>query len=105
MPRDTMGLSFDETGRCELCTQYHEKSYLKETQKTAASLNETLKVIRKRGEKAFFDCVIGVRGGMDSTYLLYLLARKHGLRCVAAYYVISISVTRRASLHPHPVCA
>jgi hypothetical protein len=30
--------------------------------------------------------VVGVSGGRDSSYLLYLLRRKHQLRCLAAYY-------------------
>lgn len=86
MPRDTKGLSFDESGVCSLCTEYLQKPHSDDTQKAITSLNQTIEVIKKRGAQASFDCVVGVSGGMDSTYLLYLLTRKHGLRCLAAYY-------------------
>ncbi len=67
-------------------------------------------MVRERGTKAPFDCVVGVSGGMDSVYLLYLLMRKHGLRCLAAYYrtpftpvEIDQSVKRIASLLSVPL--
>lgn len=85
MPRDTQGLSFDENGVCALCTAYLQRPRSDDTQKDNA-LFQTIKTVKKRGTKAPFDCVVGVSGGMDSTYLLYLLAKKHGLRCLAAYY-------------------
>ena len=86
MPRDTKGLSFDESGVCLLCTEYLQESHSDDTQKVTTSLNQTLEIVKKRGAKASFDCVVGVSGGTDSTYLLHLLTRKHGLRCLAAYY-------------------
>lgn len=86
MPRDTKGLSFDERGVCSLCTEYLQKPHSDDTQKAITSLNQILEAVKKRGAKASFDCVVGVSGGMDSTYLLHLLTRKHGLRCLAAYY-------------------
>lgn len=86
MPRETAGLSFDQNGICELCTDYLQKPHSDDPQKTAALVNSTVENIKKRGKGASYDCVVGVSGGMDSTYLLYLIVQKHGLRCVAAYY-------------------
>lgn len=86
MPRETTGLSFDQNGICALCTDYLQKPHSDDPQKSAAQINSTVENIKERGKGAPYDCVVGVSGGMDSTYLLYLLVRKHGLRCIAAYY-------------------
>lgn len=86
MPHDTAGLSFDQNGICALCTDYLQKPYSYDPKKSAALINKTVESIKERGKGASYDCVVGVSGGMDSTYLLYLLVRKHGLRCMAAYY-------------------
>jgi hypothetical protein len=86
MPSNTKTLSFDEHNVCSLCTEYQRNPHSIATQKAATSFNHTLETIRKRGAKASFDCVVGVSGGMDSIYLLHLLAREHALRCLAAYY-------------------
>jgi hypothetical protein len=42
--------------------------------------------MRDMGCSKDFDCLVGVSGGRDSSYLLYLLTTRHNLRCVAAYY-------------------
>ncbi|NLX13618.1 MAG: hypothetical protein GXY44_08200 [Phycisphaerales bacterium] len=49
-------------------------------------LNEQIEQIREKGQGRPYDCVVGVSGGRDSTYLLYLLTQKHRLRCLAVYY-------------------
>ena len=33
-----------------------------------------------------YNCLVGLSGGRDSSYLLYLLVKKHNLRCMAAYH-------------------
>jgi hypothetical protein len=44
-----------------------------------------IKTIRKNGSNNQYDCVVGVSGGRDSTYTLYLL-KKLGLRPLAVYF-------------------
>ena len=44
--------------------------------------NSIVKEIKTRGHKKRYDCIIGVSGGTDSSYLLYL-ARQYGLRPLA----------------------
>lgn len=40
--------------------------------------------IKKKGDNKKYDCAIGVSGGVDSSYLLYI-AKKHGLRPLAVH--------------------
>ena len=42
-------------------------------------LEEMVKKIKKHGKGRKYDCLIGISGGTDSTYTLYLM-KKMGLR-------------------------
>ena len=42
--------------------------------------------IKKESEKLAFDCVVGVSGGRDSSYLLYYVKKILGLRPLAVHY-------------------
>ena len=79
-------ISFNVDGLCNYCQQYDEmaKDYpLGEEgmQKLTALFDE----IKKAGKGKKYDCVIGVSGGADSSYLLHL-AKEHGLRPLAAHF-------------------
>jgi glutamine---fructose-6-phosphate transaminase (isomerizing) len=49
-------------------------------------LDRHIDQIKEAGKGRTFDCVVGISGGRDSTYLLHQLVRRHGLRCLAAYH-------------------
>lgn len=84
---DTDHFALDAGGTCSLCrTAASAPPAPREPARLAAELEERVRQIRKAGEGRPFDCVVGLSGGRDSTYLLYRLARVHGLRCLAAYY-------------------
>lgn len=71
-------------GQCHLCLQS-----LDAKQETGPGLDElAIKMddIRRSGREGIFDCVVGLSGGRDSTYLLHQLVIKHKLRCLAAYH-------------------
>ena len=79
---DVPGIFFDKKGVCNYCNQILE---LKSNYGTGKKLGkEKLKNIiidiKQAGKKKKYDCVIGVSGGTDSSYLLYL-AKKNG-NCV-----------------------
>ncbi|MBN1588194.1 MAG: hypothetical protein JW888_01630 [Pirellulales bacterium] len=50
------------------------------------SLDDRVSRIKADGKGKPWDCVVGVSGGRDSSYLLRELTRKHNLRCLAVYY-------------------
>ncbi len=81
----TSQFCFDERGICALCIAAAETPAGEQAARNPL-LDDYIEKIRLRGRGRPFDCVVGVSGGRDSSYLLYLLTRKHGLRCLATYY-------------------
>ena len=79
-------ISFDENGNCNYCNkQYAEKDnkYFpnEEGEKRLISLVHTLK---EEGEGKEYDCLMGLSGGLDSSYLAYL-GHKLGLRILGIH--------------------
>ena len=80
-------ISFDEEGVCNYC---HQLEQLKVDYGTGEKKGEEefLKIveqIKEDGKGKKYDCIIGVSGGTDSSYMLYI-AKKHGLRPLAVHY-------------------
>jgi N-acetyl sugar amidotransferase len=77
---------FDEHGHCNYCTDFAIK--LERVQsKLLAQTNakeEFIKSIKEQGKGKQYDCIVGVSGGVDSSYVLYL-AVQHGLRPLAVH--------------------
>ena len=80
-------ISFDDQGVCNYCYQVDK---LKEQFGTGAEKGKLLlegivEEIRIAGHDKRYDCVVGVSGGTDSSYLLHL-AKGWGLRPLAVHY-------------------
>lgn len=80
------GISFDEQGVCNYC---HIHDQMNQEYATGAEgqarLEAWAKKIKEAGRGKPYDVVVGVSGGCDSTYMLYL-AVKLGLRPLAAHF-------------------
>jgi N-acetyl sugar amidotransferase len=76
----------DKDGVCNHCHRYSElisaESYLKKRQPGA--LEELLRTVKAAGKGKEYDCVIGVSGGVDSTYTAYMV-KQWGLRPLAVH--------------------
>ena len=78
---------FDEHGLCNYCTEA-----LKEINTTTyfpndegkKKLSEMIAMLKENGKGKQFDCVMGLSGGLDSSYLAYL-GYKWGLRILAVH--------------------
>jgi N-acetyl sugar amidotransferase len=79
-------IQFDENGVCNHCRGYEEKarSYLRTGPKGQAELNRLVEEIKAKGKGKEYDCVLGVSGGVDSTYVAYTL-KNLGLRPLAVH--------------------
>ncbi|RZK27011.1 MAG: N-acetyl sugar amidotransferase, partial [Flavobacterium sp.] len=73
---------FDEKGVCDHCNDFYEnvKPNWHTDKKGLDELSETVKKIKKEGEGKDFDCILGMSGGVDSSYLLHLAVTQLGLR-------------------------
>ena len=79
-------IKFDEEGICSHCYRYENiiNSELYKKKKIKGALEELIKEIKKRGKGKKCDCIIGVSGGVDSTYTIYM-AKKMGLKPLAVH--------------------
>ena len=75
-------ITFDEKGVCDHCNTFYKEILPKwhTDDKGDKALKEIVKKIKKEGESKDFDCLMGMSGGIDSSYLLYIMVEKYGLR-------------------------
>ena len=77
---------FDERGVCSHCHRYEStiqsKSY--RNKREPGALERLLEDIKRKGKGKTCDCIIGVSGGVDSTYTAYL-TKKLGLHPLAVH--------------------
>ncbi len=73
---------FDDNGVCDHCNRYYTNIlpnwHPDETGFMA--LAGTVEKIKKEGKGKDFDCIMGMSGGIDSSYLTYIATEKLGLR-------------------------
>ena len=81
------GISFDEDGVCNYCIQVDDMTEMYGTGKVEGrtKLEKIIRDIKSCGRDRRYDCVIGVSGGTDSSYLL-LKSKEWGLRPLAVHY-------------------
>lgn len=81
------GISFDNQGICNYCRQVDElmEVYGTGSAKGRAKLEKIVSEVKRDGVRKKYDCVIGVSGGTDSSYLL-MKAVDWGLRPLAVHY-------------------
>src|SRR5690606_17697224 len=77
---------FNEIGICNHCIRYDEllNTRVFRGAEGEKALSELVSSIKEQGSKNKYDCLIGVSGGVDSTYVAYL-GKKLGLRPVAVH--------------------
>lgn len=80
-------ISFDVDGICNYCRQVEGliAQYGTGQPKGEANFSGILDDIRRAGQGKKYDCIVGVSGGTDSSYLAYL-AKEWGLRPLAVHY-------------------
>ncbi len=81
------GITFDKEGICNFC-YLHDKwaGWYPNDKKGEQKLHELAKSIKQDGKGKKYDCVVGISGGRDSTYILHLCVTKYGLRPLAVHF-------------------
>jgi N-acetyl sugar amidotransferase len=82
MDTSDSNITFDARGWCDYCNNYHA-NIVPHWRTDEAAQREILAVaerIRRDGRGRPHDCIIGVSGGVDSSYVTYLAKEKLGLR-------------------------
>lgn len=76
-------ISFDKNGNCNHCNSYLKQD-IKYNPEKENQLKNVIEEIKKAGQNKKYDCIIGVSGGVDSTYVAYEV-KKRGLRPLAVH--------------------
>ena len=79
-------ITFDEHGYCNYCTEALKRkdSIYFPNEEGERRLNSMLDKIKRDGIGKKYDCMMGISGGLDSSYLAYL-GHKWGLRILAIH--------------------
>ncbi len=81
------GISFDAEGVCNYCRQVEtlKSQYGTGIEAGEKKLAKIIEEVKISGRNKKYDCVIGVSGGTDSSYMAYLV-KQWGLRPLAVHY-------------------
>lgn len=75
-------ITFDENGVCDHCRNYYENTLPNwhTDERGRAELEQLVAKIKAAGKGRDFDCIMGMSGGIDSSYLTYIAKEELGLR-------------------------
>jgi len=82
MDTSDSSIVFDARGWCDYCNNYHENilPHWHPDATGEAELAPVIDKIKRDGRGRDHDCIIGVSGGVDSSYVTYVAKAKFGLR-------------------------
>ena len=81
------GILFDSNGICNFCDlhDFMEKEYPNDY-KGKQKLKDLILEIKKSSKNKKYNCVLGLSGGRDSTFLLWLCVKKWNLKPLAVHF-------------------
>lgn len=80
-------ITFDQQGFCNHCSDWYARvaSEVPAPSDAAIQLEQMVEIIRREGRGKDHDCIAGVSGGVDSTWVIHQL-RQLGLRPLAVHF-------------------
>lgn len=74
-------------GRCSCCRPYdeHRTKEVFTDAASAARLEQLIEQVKADGRGKPYDCLIGLSGGVDSSYVAHLVVKRFGLRALAVH--------------------
>jgi N-acetyl sugar amidotransferase len=87
MDTSAQEIRFDGTGFCNFCTDYLGNAERHASRRGVADdkLCDLVAQMKRAGRRREYDCVLGVSGGVDSSYLAYK-TKELGLRVLAVHF-------------------
>lgn len=84
---DDPALELDERGWCQHCRKFEadKRIFVREGEAGEAMLEDAVRRMKAEGSGKPYDCLIGVSGGVDSSYVAYM-AHKLGLRALCVHF-------------------
>lgn len=81
-------ITFDENGVCDHCRNFEKniKPFWNPNEERIDELMQWAETIKKEGKGREYDCILGLSGGADSSYLAYIAKEIMGLKPLA--YVV-----------------
>lgn len=75
-------IAFDADGVCDHCHAFERdvKPHWHPDEIGRAEVAKTVAAIKESGRGKPFDCILGMSGGLDSSYMLHLVVKEFGLR-------------------------
>lgn len=77
-------LVLDSNGICNYCHNYDNLVQKQQGERTYSSVEELFSEIKNKSRNKQYDCILGISGGVDSSFLAYLL-HKHNMRVLAVH--------------------
>lgn len=81
LPRTYPGITFNEQGTCSFCENYKKTELDKIKKRPLIPLVEKARLNRGK-----YQAIVPISGGKDSSYVLYVMQRLHGLKVLAINY-------------------
>ncbi len=81
-------ITFDKNGVCNFCTEFEvlaHKTIWRPIEVRLKELEEGIAKIKELGKKSKYDCLVGLSGGVDSSYICYW-AKQVGLRPLVVHF-------------------
>ena len=84
---DDINIKFDSNGICSYCYSYENEktTYIKVGKEGEQFFKKTIEKIKYSEKGKKYDCLIGLSGGVDSSYVAYL-AHKSGLKALCVHF-------------------
>ena len=82
MDTSDANITFDERGWCDYCSNYYRNilPHWHPNEYGAGLIAREIDKIKRHGRGRDHDCIIGISGGVDSSYVTYVAKEKLGLR-------------------------
>ena len=80
------GITFNDNGECNLCTEFLEKrsKHNYQGKESDTLFQKTIAEMKEAGKGKEYDCIVGLSGGVDSSYVAYI-CKLNGLRILAVH--------------------